>query len=44
MNDLGELDMQAFYQLLSQRTKVVFCNHVSNALGTINPIKEIIDK
>lgn len=44
MNDLGELDMQAFDQLLSQRTKVVFCNHVSNALGTINPIKEIIDK
>ena len=44
MNDLGELDMQAFDQLLSQCTKVVFCNHVSNALGTINPIKEIIDK
>jgi cysteine desulfurase/selenocysteine lyase len=44
MNDAGELDMHAFDQLLSPRTKVVFCNHVSNALGTINPIEAIIAK
>ena len=40
----GTLDMKAFDQLLSEDTKLVFCNHVSNALGTINPIKEIIEK
>ncbi|GMN07739.1 cysteine desulfurase [Croceitalea sp. MTPC5] len=44
MNIDGELVMEAFDQLLSERTKLVFCNHVSNALGTINPIKEIIAK
>jgi cysteine desulfurase/selenocysteine lyase len=40
----GTLDMNAFDNILSPKTKMVFCNHVSNALGTINPIKEIIDK
>jgi len=40
----GELDMKAYDELLSSNTKIVFVNHVSNALGTINPIKEIIDK
>ncbi|WP_425235261.1 aminotransferase class V-fold PLP-dependent enzyme [Ulvibacterium sp.] len=40
----GELEMDAYEKLLSDRTKLVFCNHVSNALGTINPIQEIIDK
>jgi cysteine desulfurase/selenocysteine lyase len=40
----GELDMKAYDKLLSSKTKLVFVNHVSNALGTINPIKEIIDK
>ncbi|RKN82672.1 aminotransferase class V-fold PLP-dependent enzyme [Ulvibacterium marinum] len=40
----GELEMDAYEQLLSDKTKLVFCNHVSNALGTINPIQEIIDK
>jgi cysteine desulfurase/selenocysteine lyase len=40
----GELDMKAYDKLLSTNTKLVFVNHVSNALGTINPIKEIIDK
>lgn len=40
----GELDMKAYESLLSSNTKLVFVNHVSNALGTINPIKEIIDK
>jgi len=40
----GELDMKAYDELLSENTKLVFVNHVSNALGTINPIKDIIDK
>lgn len=43
MSDEGELQMQAYKNLLSSRTKLVFVNHVSNALGTINPIKEIIE-
>lgn len=38
----GELIVEAYHQLLSPRTKLVFCNHVSNALGTVNPIEEII--
>jgi len=44
MNQQGELVMSAYDTLLSENTKLVFVNHVSNALGTINPIKEIIDK
>jgi len=40
----GELIMEEYENLLSDKTKLVFVNHVSNALGTINPIKEIIDK
>ncbi|WP_349523470.1 cysteine desulfurase [Allomuricauda sp. NFXS6] len=43
MNLEGELMMDEYHNLLSNKTKLVFCNHVSNALGTINPIKEIID-
>ncbi len=43
MNLDGELVMEEYHKLLSEMTKLVFCNHVSNALGTINPIKEIID-
>tara|TARA_R110002050_G_scaffold48356_3_gene112573 strand:- start:147025 stop:148239 length:1215 start_codon:yes stop_codon:yes gene_type:complete len=43
MNLDGELRMDDYHSLLSDSTKLVFCNHVSNALGTINPIKEIID-
>nr|WP_321415212.1 cysteine desulfurase [uncultured Allomuricauda sp.] len=43
MNLEGELVMGEYHKLLSDKTKLVFCNHVSNALGTINPIKEIID-
>ncbi|RTE54938.1 cysteine desulfurase [Arenibacter aquaticus] len=43
MNLEGELVMEAYHELLSDRTKLVFCNHVSNALGTVNPIKEIIE-
>jgi cysteine desulfurase/selenocysteine lyase len=43
MNTNGELVMEEYHKLLSEKTKLVFCNHVSNALGTINPIKKIID-
>jgi len=44
MNDIGELDLNAFSGLLSDKTKIVFVNHVSNALGTVNNIQEIIEK
>lgn len=44
MNEEGELVMEEYDKLLSDKTKIVFVNHISNALGTINPIKEIIDK
>lgn len=44
MTQNGELDMNAFDSLLSSKTKLVFVNHVSNALGTVNPIEEIIQK
>ncbi len=44
MNDEGELVMSAFDELLSDNTKLVFVNHISNALGTINPIEDIIKK
>lgn len=40
----GELLMEAYHALLSNKTKLVFCNHISNALGTINPIESIIKK
>lgn len=43
ITDSGELDIEAFKNLLSKRTKVVAVNHASNSLGTINPIKQIID-
>ena len=43
MNEDGSLQMDVYHELLNKKTKLVFCNHVSNALGTINPIKEIID-
>ena len=42
MNDDGELVMAAYEALLTERTKLVFVNHISNALGTINPIERII--
>ena len=44
MNDHGELKVSEFLKLLNNKTKVVFVNHVSNALGTINPIETIIEK
>lgn len=43
MSEDGELNMDTFKSFLNEKTKLVFVNHVSNALGTINPIKEIID-
>ena len=42
INDAGELDMAAYAALLNSRTKLVAVAHVSNALGTINPLPEII--
>lgn len=42
MNDKGELDLEAFVRLISDRTRIVAVTHVSNVLGTINPIAEII--
>ena len=44
MNEDGELIISEYENLLSNNTKIVFVNHVSNSLGTVNPIKEIIDK
>ncbi|MGZ0015914.1 aminotransferase class V-fold PLP-dependent enzyme [Yeosuana sp. AK3] len=44
MNKDGELIMSEYDTLLSNKTKLVFVNHVSNALGTINPIEYIIEK
>jgi cysteine desulfurase/selenocysteine lyase len=40
----GELDLQAFEELLSERTKLLAITHISNTLGTINPVKELIEK
>ena len=42
MNYSGVLEMDIFMELLCEKTKLVFVNHVSNALGTVNPIEEII--
>lgn len=44
MDEEGALRMDLFDELLTNKTKLVFCNHVSNALGTINPIEEIIHR
>ena len=44
INPEGELEIEAYNKLLSTNTKLVFVNHISNALGTINPIKTIIEK
>lgn len=43
INDKGELDMKHFKSLLSHNTQLVSITHVSNTLGTINPVKEIIE-
>lgn len=42
VNDLGELDLDAFKKMLNEKTKLVSIAHISNALGTIHPVKEII--
>ena len=42
INHSGVLEMDIFNNLLCEKTKLVFVNHVSNALGTVNPIEEII--
>ena len=44
MNIHGELIMEEYDKLLSNKTKLVCCNHISNALGVLNPIEEIIQK
>ena len=43
MKDDGSLDIEAFKKMLNKNVKFVFVSHVSNSLGTINPIEEIID-
>jgi len=42
INERGELDMETFKNLLNEKTRLVSIAHVSNVLGTINPVKEII--
>ncbi len=42
MNDLGEINLENYALLLNAKTKLVAITHVSNALGTVNPIKEMI--
>ncbi|MCB0479962.1 MAG: cysteine desulfurase [Flavobacteriales bacterium] len=43
ISDSGEWIMKDFYKLLSKKTKIVAVNHVSNALGTINPVNDVVD-
>ncbi len=43
INDNGELLMESFNQMLSERTKLISVVHISNSLGTINPVKQIIE-
>ena len=43
VNDRGELVVEEYLRLIGPRTKLVALGHVSNALGTINPVREIID-
>ena len=42
MNEMGELLLDAYEQLFTERTKIVSITHVSNVLGTVNPVKEMI--
>ena len=44
MNEEGVLILSEYEKILSEKTKLVFVNHISNALGTINPITEITEK
>jgi cysteine desulfurase/selenocysteine lyase len=43
ISDKGEMEMGRFHEMLSERTKLVAVVHISNALGTVNPVKDIID-
>ena len=43
INDAGELIMEEYENLLNKKTRIVAVGHISNALGTINPVKKIID-
>jgi cysteine desulfurase, sufS subfamily len=42
MDDNGAMDLQAFEKMISHKTKIVSISHVSNVLGTINPVEEVI--
>lgn len=42
MTDEGELQLEALEELLTERTRIVCCTQVSNVLGTVNPVKEIV--
>lgn len=42
MDDNGAMDLQAFEKMISRKTKIVSISHVSNVLGTINPVEEVI--
>lgn len=42
MNDRGELDLEEYGRMFTERTKIVSVTHVSNVLGTVNPVKEMI--
>lgn len=44
MNEKGELILSEFDRLLNEKVKIIAVNHISNALGTVNPIAEIIEK
>jgi cysteine desulfurase/selenocysteine lyase len=44
INEIGEIDMDAYAALLSARTRIVAVGHVSNALGTINPVGQIVEQ
>ncbi|MCX6170492.1 MAG: cysteine desulfurase [Ignavibacteriales bacterium] len=43
INDAGELDMETFEKMFNEKTKLVSVVHISNSLGTVNPVKKIIE-
>src|SRR5262249_44907290 len=43
INDAGELDLDAFSKMIGSETKLVAVTHVSNALGTVNPVRRIVE-
>ena len=43
VNDQGELILEAFYELLDEKVKLISVAHISNVLGTINPVKTLIE-